>query len=466
MSWKPAGGAFLHCADIHLDSPLHGLARYEGAPEMENATRKSFESLVDFAIENDVDAVVIAGDLYDGERDDWATAVFLQRQLARLSARQIPVVIAWGNHDAANDLTHRLQPPENVHVLSSREPETFVLESPGLAFHGQSYPRRDIRDNLALSYPDPVEGMLNVGVLHTALRGSEGHEPYAPCSQSDLAQKGYHYWALGHVHQRQVIQPDEEGKPWIVYPGNLQGRQPRESGSKGATLVHYQGNRVTSCEHIPLCVLEWQTIELETSALPSPREDEDDSLQDKAFSSVVEEILSACIARAKDAQAEAFDRGAEILALRFLIPCSEPAYSELVYKREDFRTQLQADVGDSIWVERIDIIPSTDRQPLPSGDLAARVQEIVNLALANRETARELTSGLGPLQRLLSGLNRPRSTHAYAELLEAAGLDPDFLEEPSRIFEEAEALLLHRLDLAPTSRYVASGGISGEQDVD
>lgn len=472
MSLKQEGGLFLHCADIHLDSPIHGLGGHEGGfevtDELGNATRKSFQALVNLAIAKHVKAVVIAGDLYDGERDDWSTAVFLQRELGRLQRAHIPVIIAWGNHDAANKITHRLRPPDNVHVLSSQEPETFEVDGAGLAFHGQSYPRRDIRENLVLDYPEPLEGRLNVGVLHTALKGSTGHEPYAPCSPWELEQKRYQYWALGHVHQRQVIEPAREGAPWIVYPGNLQGRHPRESGSKGATLVTYEGTKVVSCEHVPLCFLEWQVIQVNFPPRLLPGANREASLDNEALSPAVEDILSSCSTEIAQALAKASDRGAEFLAARVAISCGEPAYSHLVSRREWVSTQLQADAADRVWIERIDIgKASQDQRPLPKGDLSASIEGTVRLARANEEVAKELMSHLQLLRRLLDSLGRPNTSRVLLELLEAAGLNEDFLENPSGILAEAGALLMDRLDLSPsTKEATAPEYISRSRDVD
>jgi exonuclease SbcD len=471
MNLRPKGGLFLHCADIHLDSPIHGLVKHEGAPEVTdelgNATRRSFQALVDLAIERDVKAVVIAGDLYDGERDDWSTAVFLQKELRRLQQAHIPVIIAWGNHDAANKITHRLHPPENVHVLSSQQPETVELKDAGLAFHGQSYPRRDVMDTLVPNYPEPVEEMLNVGVLHTALKGSAGHEPYAPCSQWDLEQKRYQYWALGHVHQRQAIEPTREGDPWIVYPGNLQGRHPRESGSKGATLVTYEDTKVVSCEHVPLCVLEWEVIQVDFSPDLLPGTNQEGPLENEGLSFGIEDILSSCSTEIEQALAEASNRGAEFLAARVVISCGEPAYSHLVSGRERVATQLQADAGNRVWIERIDINKASQGQrPLPKGNLAARIEETVRLALANKEVAEKLMSDLEPLRLLLGnrGITGGRRT---SELLDGAGLNEDFLENPSDILEEAGALLMERLGLSPSSNEAtALIHVLGDQDVD
>src|SRR5487761_2558679 len=193
---------FLHCADLHLDSPLRGLAGYEGAPleEIRGATRRAFENLIELAVSESVSCLTIAGDLFDGDRDNFNTAMFLQPHFARLRDAGIPVAVVYGNHDAANEISKRLRPPDNVTVFPTDRAATLELPDIGLALHGQSYATRVVDDDLSAGYPAPISGLLNVGVLHTALAGHEGtHAHYAPCTENGLADHGYAYWALGHV---------------------------------------------------------------------------------------------------------------------------------------------------------------------------------------------------------------------------------------------------------------------------
>ena len=216
---------FLHTADIHLDSPLRGLAGQEGiaAERVRTATRDALAQLVGLAIEEKVDFLIIAGDLYDGDWRDYKTGLFFTRQMGRLNREGIPVYLLHGNHDAKSQITPRLELPDNVQVFGTRKPETFSLDELKVALHGQSFRQRDVTDNLALNYPDPASGVFNIGVLHTGLGGMGGHENYEPCALDDLINKGYDYWALGHVHQANVLHE----KPHIVFPGNLQGMHGR-----------------------------------------------------------------------------------------------------------------------------------------------------------------------------------------------------------------------------------------------
>jgi DNA repair exonuclease SbcCD nuclease subunit len=248
---------FLHAADIHLDSPLRGLQRYEGAPvdEIRQATRRAFENLVQLAIDQSVAFVLIAGDLYDGDWKDHRTGLYFVSQMVRLREAGIPVVIIAGNHDAANKMTRTLPLPENVHMIDAKRPETFCLERWGVAIHGQSFATGSVLEDLSAGYPPAVSGMLNIGLLHTCASGREGHQPYAPCTISGLISKQYDYWALGHVHGHEVLTRE----PHIIFSGNTQGRHIREPGPKGCILAHLESLEILRPGLRPLDVFRWQT---------------------------------------------------------------------------------------------------------------------------------------------------------------------------------------------------------------
>lgn len=252
---------FIHAADIHLDSPLSGLTAYRDAPLdlLRTATRQAFTRLVDEAIEEAVSFMTIAGDLYDGHWKDYNTGHFFCRQMGRLNEAGIPVYLLFGNHDAESEMTKKLLLPPNVHIFETRRPSTFCIDALRVALHGQGFREAAITENLAAGYPPPVPGWLNIGVLHTALEGYAAHASYAPCSLSQLAAKGYGYWALGHVHEHAVLGED----PWVVFPGNLQGRHVRECGPRGAVLASVEGGEVRRVERLLVDVLRWQVMEVD-----------------------------------------------------------------------------------------------------------------------------------------------------------------------------------------------------------
>ena len=223
----------LHTADIHLDSPLRSLALREPGlrDRIQTASRTALTRIVDVALAEDVAALLIAGDLFDGAERSARTAAFLALQLDRLRERGIRVFYIKGNHDAENPLTGELSLPDNVHVFDGRGSKVQLAD--GLWIHGVSFSGRHAPNSLLPKFPAPVEGAINVAMLHTSLGGAEGHDPYAPCSVGELTAAGFDYWALGHVHRRQV----HSQAPWVVMPGMPQGRDIGESGPKSATLV-------------------------------------------------------------------------------------------------------------------------------------------------------------------------------------------------------------------------------------
>jgi DNA repair protein SbcD/Mre11 len=359
---------FLHAADIHLDSPQRGLDRYEGAPaaECRAATRRALENLVDLAVAERVAFVLIVGDLYDGDWNDYQTPLFFTRVMARLRDGGIPVYMIRGNHDAHNRMTRDLRLPDNVKILSADRAETVILEDCGVAVHGRSFATRAVLDNLARSYPARVPGLFNVGLLHTCVDGREGHEPYAPCSLSDLRAREYGYWALGHIHAREVLHQDD---PWIVFPGNIQGRHVREPGAKGCTLVTVGDSlEVTSIDPRWLDVVRWDTCRVDTAGA----RDGDEAL--RRFERELETRMSEIDGR--------------LLALRVEFHGATAAHAPLSAKsahwtQEVRRASLDAGSG-RVWVEKVvfkttpPAAPGLARGDAPLAELAACLEELRN----------------------------------------------------------------------------------------
>ncbi|GIW99493.1 MAG: phosphoesterase [Pirellulaceae bacterium] len=265
--------SFVHAADLHLDSPLRGLERHEGAPvaDIQIATRRALENLVELAIDRRVDAVVLAGDLYDGNWDDYHTGLFFTHQMGRLREADIPVVAIAGNHDAISKMTRSLPLPDNFQLLGHQQAETASLPKlrrAGLAIHGRSFGKQAERERIVVEYPPAVPGMFNIGLLHTSLSGSEGHDPYAPCTIEDLHAKQYDYWALGHVHQRQIVSRD----PWVIYSGNTQGRHIRETGEKGCYVVEVHADGSVHPTFHALDVVRWVHCQVDAGSYERPED--------------------------------------------------------------------------------------------------------------------------------------------------------------------------------------------------
>jgi DNA repair exonuclease SbcCD nuclease subunit len=375
---------FVHAADVHLDSPLRGLARYPEAPHerVRSATRRAFEALIELCLEERADLLILAGDLYDGEWRDHATGLFLHKQLARLKETRTHVVTLRGNHDAASRLTRQLALPPHVKELAARKPETVLFEELGVAVHGQSFANAAVTEDLAANYPDPVPGFFNIGVLHTALDGREGHDRYAPTSVSVLVDKGYGYWALGHVHQREVVREN----PWIVYPGNLQGRHARELGAKGATLVEVEAQRgqVRSVEHVALDVVRWAQVEVSASGAASRAD-------------LLDELRVAL----RDATEAAGER---LLAVRVVVCGRTPVHAELARDVDRFETEVRALATelDDVWIEkvRLETNPAEGRDAVVArADLLGSTLRAFAEATNRPELALELLPELEELRR-------------------------------------------------------------------
>lgn len=276
----------VHAADLHLDSPLRGLARLgdsELAGTLRAATRRACENLVDTVVDTGADALLLAGDVYDGDWKDYATGAFFVRQLSRLHDEGVPVFLINGNHDAESEITRSLRLPPNTHRLSVEAPETVVLDDVGLAVHGQGFARRAVLENLVPAYPDRIPGLVNAGMLHTSVQGDDRHDTYAPCRPEDLSGCGYEYFALGHVHeQRQVC--DGPHPAW--FSGNLQGRHPQERGPKGALVVDVEPGREAAVEPMVLDVARWELVEVPIDGLADA---------DEVFDAVADALGARCV---------------------------------------------------------------------------------------------------------------------------------------------------------------------------
>jgi hypothetical protein len=367
----------LHAADLHIDSPLGGLTAYEGAPadEIRGATRRATENLVQAAMDHEVSLVLLAGDIFDGDWPDYSTGLFWNEQLARLDAAGIPVVSVAGNHDAQSQISRSLKLPPNVTQLSTAKPERVVFDDLELEVIGQGYATRDVKADLTADYPDGDSKLLSVGLLHTSLNGRSGHANYAPTTVNALRSKGYQYWALGHVHTREEVHAD----PWIVFPGNLQGRHARETGAKGASLLTVESREVVKVEHLPLDDVRWALCEVPAGELDGV-DDVRAALSDR-FSSI------------------AIDAGQRLSAVRVQIVGASPAHEQLWSDPHGFEAEVRSMANQSgrLWVEKVKL----------------KTTRALDLATAREDDA------VGRLARKIESLRSdPEALAAYTERLE------------------------------------------------
>ena len=409
---------FIHTADIHLDSPLKGLEQYDGAPvdEIRNAARRALSNLIDLAIEQAVAFVLIAGDLYDGDWRDYNTGLFFVDQVRRLREADIPLYLISGNHDAANRMTHTLKLPENVTFFSAKKPETAFISDLDVAIHGQSFATAAVYDDLSEAYPAADSGPFNIGMLHTCAAGREGHDRYAPCSIDGLKSKGYDYWALGHVHQREVLSE----QPFIAFSGNIQGRHIRETDAKGCLLVTVNDDRTLQTEFKPLDVLRWDRAKINLEAC-------------RGTDDVLQKIASNLASRHGNADGRP-------LAMRIELTGATSANRQLHAKKHHWTNEIRSlaiDVGKGdLWIEKVRLLttdPASKSVAMQTPDDAmSEVVALFRQIKENSARAAELGFQLDDLIRKLPAELKDRVRQQ----------DEDWLSEA---IAAAEPLLISRL---------------------
>lgn len=411
---------FIHTADLHIDSPMEGLDTYDGAPveALRSATRRAFRNLVDLAIEEKVDFVLIAGDIYDGDWKDFSTGLFFTGEMARLRSAAVPVYLIAGNHDAVSVITKKLQLPDNVHTFSTRTTESKEVEGLPVVIHGRGFPQRAVTENLVPDYPVSAKGKFNIGMLHTSLTGIEGHDTYAPCSISDLRDKGYAYWALGHIHKPSAYFDE----PWIGFSGNLQGRHVRETGPRGCRLVTVSDSlEIAANEFKELDVVRWERVTVDLSGSSSEQD---------AFARIGAALASNL--------AEVENR---LLATRLVLEGATLLHDRLKHEVDWLKAECIAQaqlVGtDSVWIEKIEVrtSPIYDLKELAErDDLTRIVLEELNKAEAG---AIQIPEGV---QQMLSKL--PVALRSEVEDLLKA-------EQQPALVDDIRSIILHALSTSP-----------------
>lgn len=255
---------FLHVADVHLDTSFAGRSE-EVRARLRQASRDAFRRAVDLAVREDVHALLIAGDLFDGDRLSFQTERFLLEQAQRLGDHHITLVYATGNHDPGSPETgpRSLAWPASVRLASDRTPQRFQIidhaQNPVGYVTAIGHDTERVADDLSRLLPMPVGELPEVALLHTQVHSSDGaenHHAYAPSELTWLRHAGYDYWALGHVHVRQELSAD----PPIWYSGSLQGKTHTDRGARGALLVDLSDRADPAVAFRPLAPVRWDTI--------------------------------------------------------------------------------------------------------------------------------------------------------------------------------------------------------------
>ncbi len=374
---------FLHTADLHLDSPIASLALRNGdlADLVRGASRRVFERIVDLAIAEELDALLIAGDLYDGGQTSMATALFLAAQMRRLEAVGIRAFIIRGNHDAQSQITRELTFPPNVHVFDGRgRPVRAGALGNGreVHVHGISFGQTHAPASLLPGYRPPVPDAVNIGMLHTSLAGSGRHDNYAPVGVAELLAHGFDYWALGHIHQRAV----HSRTPPVVMPGIPQGRDINEAGSKSVTLVTIGDDGSFALEERFLAVAAFQRVTVDLSGI-------------EEWASMLRAVRTAL----EDAREQV---SADQVVCRVALSGATALAWQLRRDHDLLSGELQAlaeDVG-ACWIEAVELdvrpVGRTDaREDIGAlAELSAIIEQDVLSSHAYRAELRETLSGL------------------------------------------------------------------------
>lgn len=342
---------FIHAADLHLGSPFTGMKglQKEQWKKLKDSTMDAFDRLIDYAVEERPDFLLIVGDIYDGEDRSIRAQHRFQLGMQRLQDSGIPVVISHGNHDHLGGKWTRFELPENVHVFGPAVSQIELATPDGdVTITGFSYSERHVKEPMISAYPpaDRKEA-FHIGMLHGSMEGDTVHAVYAPFTKEQLLGKNYDYWALGHIHMRQELHQE----PSIVYPGNIQGRHKGEAGPKGFYDVTLS-KQETVLSFVPASVIQFDRLAVSCGGMMH-----------------MNEVLEAC----RNAAGNYASRyGSAVVELEFTGMNSETAelFNEISETEliETIREAIEAD-GEFVWVNSLSFEENAADLPLsPFGE--------------------------------------------------------------------------------------------------
>ena len=413
---------FVHAADLHLDSPFKGMKA--AAPEnvskaLRDATFTAYENIVKLCIEERVDALLVAGDVYDSADRSLRAQLKFVEGLKRLDDEGIRSFICHGNHDPLDGWEARLDYPAGCTRFGAEfEAVPVFPDDPQRAVvHGISYPTRDVYDNLVprLGKVDP--DVFSIGLMHANVEGNTDHAAYAPCTLADLVFSGINYWALGHVHTRDVL---SEHSPTVVYPGNSQGRHANETGARGAYLVEVDDDRNVHLDFRAIDTVRWERPVLDISSMQTEQDLVDGLHQSMA------DALEGSEGRSVVLRISLVGRGGLHGSLR------QPGFVDGVM--DDLNGDWSGR-SPFAWCERMEdeTAPSFDRQERVQGsDFLAEVLKTTNRAKDDPELQAGMRDGLGDLYQ----------HRRYRRLLADYALGDD---ELPALMDEAEAIVVDLL---------------------
>ena len=377
---------FVHAADIHLDSPLKSLALRDPALAelIGTATRQAFSAVIDLCLDERVDALLLAGDLYDGEQTSMKTARFLAGELRRLDEAGIRTFVIRGNHDALSKITRELVLPASVKLFGGWA-EAVALEGVAggldIRVHGLSFAQPQAPDSFLPRYKAPVEGAVNIGLMHTSLGGHAAHDPYAPCSEAELGGSGFSYWALGHIHARHAPRPATPRAASVVMPGIPQGRDINEAGPKSVTLVTVRDDRTLEIEERVTSVAQFERVRVDLGGVADWR-----GALDR---------LAGALGAARDRTVSP-----QLVARLELVGATSFAWQ---IRRDADRMRAEAAlVAEGLgrtWIESLDLALTMPAAAAPADDAVAELAELIGTTILGSEGFR---LGLGTVIEDLS----------------------------------------------------------------
>ena len=311
---------FVHAADLHLDSPLRSLSAGEPlAGILRAATFGAFEQIVSLCLERKAELLVLSGDLFDARDRSVRARLALRAGLEKLDQGGVRTFIVHGNHDPLTEDVKALALPPSVHVFGTKWEEVVVRRGDAVLcrVQGISYPQEKMTTDLS-HYFKRKGPELTIAALHcnlSAFPGHVHHANYAPCSPSDLGDRGLDYWALGHVHNHG--ETELPGGGVAVYPGNPQGRHPKEAGPKGCVVVEVDGMRTTRT-FVPVDQVRWHEVPVDIAPAATI---------DALVEQVVAQVVATC-----EAAAAAEERALKAHAVRVTLEGAGPLHAEVVGK--------------------------------------------------------------------------------------------------------------------------------------
>ncbi len=371
---------FIHAADLHLDSPFRGIGSASPAlkDRLQAATLGALRRVIDHTIEAKADFLVVAGDIYDSKDRNLRALVSFRNEMERLAERNVPVFLVHGNHDPLNGWGSGFKLPPNVVTFGGQaDTEPFIRRGREAAqITGISYVRERITDNLASSLKPEDGAPYSIAVLHANVGHQTGHADYAPATVAELTGAGFDYWALGHVHTRSVLAAEPA---MVVYPGNTQGRNPRETGARGCYQVDVDTHGRAHLEFVETGVARWAHLELSISNFNS-----------------MDQFVDAMLEKAR-AEAASFD-GPTVA--RCTIRGNGPLHRD--FQRDEMNEELAEVLGSVLIPESVRIAtgPELDFESLVRTEtMVSDFLKLTERALEDPEMRQRLADSLAPLFR-------------------------------------------------------------------